>query len=183
MTIGWEAGKLKVHFVPSHPCAAQILHCTSIEPLYQNCTYTAQIYLASTIYQFSCWCWCWSSVAGIWHTVVWDLVGGAPPGPPAWVWALILAPLSLFLLLINIIINIIINGIINAVNIWTLDLASFGIYIIVYSHKDIQAEERQCQIAWQSICIKAARKYLDQRFSTVSRAWDVVAWTNLTLAD
>ena len=74
-----------------------------------------------------CWCWCWSSVAGIWHTVVWDLVGGAPPGPPAWVWALILAPLSLFLLLINIIINIIniiINGIINAVNIWTLDLAT-----------------------------------------------------------
>ena len=165
--------------------------CTNIAPhkywtlipaLHKFC---AEIPRKYYICHFFCWCWCWSSVAGIWHTVVWDLVGGAPPGPPAWVWALILAPLSLFLLLINIIINIIniiINGIINTTNIWTLDLAR-QIFIIVYSLKDIQAEERKCQIAWQSICIKAARKYLDQRFSTVNRAWDVVAWTNLTLAD
>ena len=37
-----------MHFVLSHPCAAQILHHTSIEHLYQHCTNSAQKYLANT---------------------------------------------------------------------------------------------------------------------------------------
>ena len=37
-----------MHFVPSHPCAVQILHQTSIGHLYQHCTNSAQKYLANT---------------------------------------------------------------------------------------------------------------------------------------